>query len=155
MRREARNEEIISKLNPMSIGILIALTAALGIAMFVSDLYGKGLADSMYYRLFGPLLYPIFYGAIGYALFEFIRTLRRASRFVVVSADHLHVSAWQPIALGSIRSVEAARNWLGLNEVRVMMVDGSTRAIKSYLLKSPANDVVSKLRKLVAVSNAS
>src|SRR5688500_2579251 len=83
----------VSDVRPAPILASAAFITLTALAVLQADISGSGLRTSMVYRLFGPALYALFYGMVGFLLLRFLRTFRARQSFLHFDGKSLRAGA--------------------------------------------------------------
>ena len=138
--KEHSQKVVISEARLSSTVALAAVPVLLIIGSIIAGLFGRGLEDGVYYRVFGPAVYLIFFGGSAYAFYEFTKTLMGRARYLTYSDGCIHILAHSPINLTQIRSVSIEHK-LFLKNLVIEISDGKTVRIRGYLLQRDMNEV--------------
>ncbi len=122
--------------------------AGLGAFVLYRDLMGEGLRTGTYYLLLGPLIYPVFYGAVIYALLSFTRLFRQRRDYLGLDSNSI-IFGKKLVPLTDVRDVLVGRNWLGLRQLVVARNEAKPMRLASYFLTRPTTEVASVLKEAV------
>ena len=131
---------VISEAKLSSTVALAAVPVLLIIGAIIAGLSGRTLADGIYYRAFGPVVYLIFFGGLAYASYEFTKTLMGRARYLTYRDGCIHILAHSPISLTRIRSVSIERR-LFLKNLVIKVSGGGAVRVRGYLLQRDLNEV--------------
>ena len=117
--------------------LVLSIVILTGITSFTlyRDLAGEGLRNTIYFRTLGPLIYPAFYGIVGYLLIRY-------GRLFVDRKNYLRLSGASVVIGDRVLPVDdlaitVKRNWLGVREIVFMRDKRREFAVRTYALSAP------------------
>jgi hypothetical protein len=130
--------------------ILVGVTL-LGIYVAHEDLTSDGLSRTQAYLLVGDLIYPLFYGALFFAVWKLLTLYRDADAFVCVDGANLLVWS-KEIPLRDISSVSVTRGFLFLQTLSIKRNDGTETKVSSLALARPVCEAASRIKAAAALN---
>jgi len=138
---------VVSRLRVGPVALLMALGAVMGACVLYTDITGRGLTDTLFYRVLGYAIYPVFYGALAFGLLQFASMLSKRADYLTVDGDQISIG--RKTIQGSEISSISLRHTSLVSELVFQRRNGSDIVIKSYMLSKPANDVLVQLHSLL------
>lgn len=117
----------------------------------VRDFAGRGLVQTQLYKLLGPLIYPIFYGAAVFALWRLMALLRQRATYLMASPHAVFV-AGKRIPAETITGVRVRKNWLGVRELVFDRRNTVPLAIRTYILSETAYEALHRVTKTLRLA---
>ncbi len=139
---------LISEARLSSCVALVAAPVVLLMAAFVAGRFGLHLEDGTYFRVFGPIVYIVFFGGLAYSLYEFFDTLRRRSSYMTHRDGYIYTLRQPTVAVDQIRSVTIERGLV--KNLVIKTSGGGTVRIRGYLLRRDLNEVKKSIERLQA-----
>jgi len=138
---------IVSGMKARPLVIIMGLGAALGAYMLYSDTAGRGLNETIFYKVLGNLIYPVFYGALATGLWQFASMFLRRADYLAVQGDLVSIGS-KEVPRSDISGVTLQHTSL-VSELVLHRRSGSDIVIKSYMLSRPASEVQAHLHRLI------
>ncbi len=136
---------VVTGMKPWTIYLWLLVVVAGGAVTLYRDLNGTGLAQGMYYRSLGNAVYLVFYGSVACAIYWLTGMLSVSDRYLRVTDDRLVIGRAKAVGRDEVLSLSVERNWLGLKELRFRFRNGGKKAIRSYVLARPVEEVCAAL----------
>jgi hypothetical protein len=147
------SRRVVAGLNGAVIILWIVLVGLMGAYVLREDLASDGLKRTQVYLMLGYLTYPLFYGAVLFALFKFVSMFRRRADYVALGHGSIMIGQ-RAVQMDEIRTIEATRNWMGLKQLVVRRTEGYDIRLAAYALSRPVDEVAADLRAAMPHSNS-
>lgn len=87
-----KEDIVIARLSAKVLLILDLIITCLLIGSIWKEMMGSGVSSSMYYRVLGPILYPIYYGACVFLIYRTTRLYFSDRRFVWKAGNDIFIA---------------------------------------------------------------
>jgi hypothetical protein len=139
------NRRAVAGLNGIVVIVWIACIGLIGAYALHEDLTSDGLKRTQIYLVLGFFTYPLFYGAVLFALFKFASMFRRRIDYIALGDGSIMIGQ-RVVPIAEVRTIDATRNWMGLKQLVVRRTQGNDIRLAAYALSRRVEDVTADLR---------